>query len=129
MKERDNKKIYQKLDKNLAKFGDSIVNFVVSAALTIFYKKPQGVKVKNHVLRSAWLNTHNRLGVRKPFLMPEDLAEAYIAYLWLTHKLSIEDMIKILISHLVNLKPDPKRTEEAIKRGLEEILRKGGINE
>ncbi|MEM2409492.1 MAG: ribonuclease III family protein [Thermofilaceae archaeon] len=79
--------------KELAKLGDAIVNFTVSAALTLRDGRPWGVKVPDSVLRAV----SKRVGIRSlGALKPEDVLEAVIAYAWLKG-FSVEEMVKITL--------------------------------
>ncbi len=121
---REKNKIVEKLDRNLAKLGDAIINFVVSAALTMFYRKPTGLKVKNETLKSAWLSVYDRAGIKRGFMSPQDLAEAYIAYLWLNDKLKIENAVKMCAKRISEISPSSrKEVEKAIQMCIEDLLK------
>ncbi|GEM_PF-1142258 len=118
--------ILESLNKDLAKLGDAIVNFIASASLTIFFKKPIGLKVKNTILKQAWLAVYGRAGIRRGLMSPQDLAEAFIAYLWLKEEVNIEDMLKIFARRLFELTPATREeVEEALKLSIEDLLKLG----
>ena len=78
--------------KRLARLGDSLVNFLASAVLTLKYKTPHGVKVPDKVLRAAAGGLLK--GGRD--LKPEDLVEALIGLAWLKGK-DVEEMLAVAI--------------------------------
>lgn len=122
MKEKN--KVIGKLDKNLAKLGDAIINFVISAALTVFYRKPTGLKVKNETLKRAWLSVYGRTGIKRGFMSPQDLAEAYIAYLWLNNKLSVENAVEVCVKRIFEIGPSSRNEiEKAIQACIEDLLK------
>ena len=79
-----------------AALGDAVVNFVVSAALTLEGGKPVGVKVPDRLLRKVAREAGlERLGR----LQPEDLFEALAARAWL-EGFSCEEMVRVAASGL-----------------------------
>lgn len=109
------------LNKKLALLGDSIINCVVSSALSLFYEQPYGVKVKDESLRKAWIEIFGRDNFGTD-LAYEDLAEALIAYLWLVNVFSIEDYIKI-ISHSKVQKLDEYTTLIVLFKEIKKIIK------
>lgn len=82
--------------KEYAELGDAIVNFVVSAALTVERGRPVGVKVPDRVLRKV----AREEGLAKfGLLQPEDLFEALAARAWL-EGFDCEEMVKLVVSGL-----------------------------
>jgi len=85
-------------DKNLAKLGDSYVNFVFSLALTEVEQHPTGVKVSDKVLAEA----AKRSGLRKilPNRINKDVlgnaVEALIIHAWINKSITIEESVNIL---------------------------------
>ncbi len=77
--------------KEYAELGDAVVNFVVSAALTLESGKPVGVKVPDKLLRKvAREEGLARLGS----LHPEDIFEALAARAWL-EGFTCEEMVQL----------------------------------
>ncbi len=87
--------------KSLARLGDAIVNFVASASLTLYYRRPIGVRVKDEILRRAWRGSSLAVIARGTTgSRGEDLAEGVIAYAWLNGLVSTDDMIRELLRSL-----------------------------
>ncbi len=85
-------------DRDLARLGDSFVNFVYSMALTQRREKPSGAKVRGTFLAESL----RRAGLRK-FASSRndshslaDAAEAFIVYGWLNNLISLDQSIEIL---------------------------------
>jgi hypothetical protein len=86
------------LDRKLAQFGDSFVNFVYSLALTRNKGIPVGTKVSDKILASA----AQKAGIRK--LLPKrtsrgdvsNAVEALVVYAWLRHHMTIDEASAIL---------------------------------
>jgi len=86
------------LDRKLAQFGDSFVNFVYSLALTRSQGRPVGTKVSDKVLAVA----AQKAGIRK--LLPKrtprgdvsNAVEALVVYAWLHNQMTIDDASAIL---------------------------------
>ncbi|WP_455276753.1 ribonuclease III family protein [[Eubacterium] cellulosolvens] len=85
-------------DKDLAKLGDSYVNFVFSLALTEVEQHPTGIKVSDRVLAEA----AKRSGLRKilPNRINKDIlgnaVEALIIHAWINKSITIEESVNIL---------------------------------
>ena len=85
-------------DKGLAQFGDSLINFAYSSALTETTGKPRGAKVPDKVLAEAAV----KAGLRKH--LPRrvgrgDVAnslEALLAYSWMEKKISLDEIVSCL---------------------------------
>ncbi|MFX0010703.1 MAG: ribonuclease III family protein [Candidatus Hermodarchaeota archaeon] len=97
-------------DKGLAKIGDSIVNLAYSIAKSIVLTRNSkinnsirtGVKVSKTILANA-LKEANMKSFSKTRADAHDMAdtvEAVVAYVWLSKKVTIEDVINILVDSL-----------------------------
>lgn len=92
-------------DKNLSKFGDSLVNFLFSLALSEYLGKPSAGRVPNSSLAMA-LDRANLLKYvpsRTDKHGKGDIAEAIIAYAWLEKKINTDEAVNILKA---NFTPD-----------------------
>ncbi|MBS7658691.1 MAG: ribonuclease III family protein [Candidatus Bathyarchaeia archaeon] len=86
------------LNKKLARFGDSLLNFIYSFALTKRRGEPTGEKVSDKVLSIVAKN----VGIRK--FLPSRISkgeiansiEALLGDAWLKNKVSIEELIVII---------------------------------
>lgn len=89
-------------DKALSKFGDALVNFTYSLAKSIALKILTGEKVPDKTLGSALratelrkqVPTHAKIGTLG------DVVEAFIAFMWLTERLSLQRIVEILVDNL-----------------------------
>ena len=97
----------------LAKLGDPLLNFVVSAALTLYVKSPRGVKVSNKLLRDA----ASSLIAHHPGVALEDLYEALIGYAWL-RGVSVDRMVDLAYRAMRGATSE----EEALKRALVKLF-------
>lgn len=90
------------LDKNLSKFGDSIVNFIYNAAVYEVTQESKGVKVWDSCLAQACRDSHLRefIGTKKKSGDIGDAVESFIAYLYIKNKTSLPEMIKILARNI-----------------------------
>ena len=97
-------------DKGLAKIGDSIVNLTYSVAKSIVLTRNSktkktirtGMKVSKNILANA-LKKADMKKFAKSRADAHDLAdtvEALIAYIWFIEKMTIEDIINILVDSL-----------------------------
>jgi hypothetical protein len=86
------------LDKNLAKFGDSIVNFIYNAAVYEATKKLQGIKVWDKCLAEACRSSplRNLVGSKKSAGELGDVVEAFIGFLYIKKN-------KAILNHLVEI--------------------------
>lgn len=97
--------------REFARLGDAVVNFVVSAALTLEEGRPVGVKVPDELLRRV----AREAGLeRRGALQPEDLFEALVARAWL-EGLTCEEMVRAVLAGL---------REGGLEGGLRQLLRK-----
>lgn len=96
---------------DFAKFGDSIVNFIYNAAIFEAESKLQGVKVWDICLSRACKNSPLRtyVGSKKNKGDLGDAVEAFIGYIYLTSKFSVNQMIDILTKYI---KHDGEKNEE-----------------
>jgi hypothetical protein len=87
---------------DFAKFGDSIVNFIYNAAIFKAESKLQGVKVWDNCLANACKASPLRtyVGSKKNKGDLGDAVEAFIGYVYLTSKISINQMIDILTTNI-----------------------------
>jgi hypothetical protein len=92
-------------DKNLSKFGDSLVNFLFSLALSEYLGKPSAERVPNSSLAIALdrANLLNYVPSRTDKHGKGDIAEAIIAYAWLEKKINTDEAVNILKA---NFTPD-----------------------
>ena len=89
-------------DKNLARLGDSFVNFVFSLALTRVRGTPHGVKVSNRVLADAARNAGLRSMLPKRLTGGDiaNAAEALIAHAWMQTWISLERIVTVLAENV-----------------------------
>ena len=107
-------------DRGLAKFGDSLLNFVFSLALSEYLGRPTGERVPNASLSMAL----EMSGLRK--LAPPrsdkhargDIAEAIFAYAWLEGLITIEEAVEIIRENLSEDVTHFTRKKEAIGKAL-----------
>ena len=112
-------------DKNLSKFGDSLVNFIFSLALSEYLGHPSAGRVPNASLSIALEKA--RLLSYVPSRTDKhgrgDIAEAILAYAWLERKITIEEAVEVLRQ---NFTPDvlhPSRKKEIIGNAFGELLK------
>lgn len=109
-------------DKGLAKIGDGIVNIAYSVAKSIFLTKNSinnkivrtGKKVSKIILESALKNAGMK-NFAKTRASAHDLAdtvEAIVAYVWLSDKMTLKEIINFLVA---NLSGDLYNRNEEIK--------------
>jgi ribonuclease III-like protein len=85
-------------DKGLAQFGDSLINFAYSIAITRSTGKPRGFKVQDRVLAEAAV----KAGLRK--LLPRRMSrgqvansvEALLGHSWLNKLVTLDEVVSIL---------------------------------
>jgi len=112
-------------NKEVARLGDAIVNFLVSGALTLATGRPHGVKVSNSTLRRAYrrLEQAGLVQGRPPRgFGPEDLLEALIGLLWLKGRLSLDGVVLKLAKELSNREKPEKAVDECLARVLADLL-------
>ncbi len=86
------------IDSRLAQFGDSLLNFAYSTALTETTGRPTGTKVSDKILADA----AGRAGLRKHLPSRVDRGdvanslEALLAYVWLEKIISLEEIVACL---------------------------------
>ncbi|MFX1345708.1 MAG: ribonuclease III family protein [Promethearchaeota archaeon] len=113
-------------DKGLAKLGDAIVNLTYSMAKSIYLTKNNpnnkvlrtGVKVSKKILATALKNANMRKFAKTRADAHDfaDTAEALVAYVWLSKKISLDEIINYLLK---NLKGDLNIRNEEIKSATE----------
>jgi hypothetical protein len=89
-------------DKGLAKVGDGLVNFCYSLAKSIVLGEATGEKVRDSVLARAIRATsiYRHMNRRTDAGKAGDAYEAIMAYLWMTEKITISDMVDSLSKSL-----------------------------
>ncbi|AHL21957.1 ribonuclease III family protein [Thermococcus nautili] len=115
-------------DKGLAKFGDSLLNFAFSLALSEYLGRPTGERVPNASLSIAL----EMSGLRK--LAPPrsdkhargDVAEAIFAYAWLEGIITIDEAARIIRENLSEDVTHFTRKKEAIGKALAVLYREIG---
>lgn len=112
-------------DKGLAKFGDSLVNFVFSLALSEYLGRPTGERVPN-----ASLSIALELAGLRHVIPPRtdkhgkgDVAEAIFAYAWLEGKITVEEAAEILRGNFTEDVTHFSRRKEAIGKAFAEVFR------
>jgi len=95
-------------DKGLAKLGDEIINFCFSLAKSIFLKTCTGEKVSAKILAKAMKNSNLRdyAKLRAKSHDIADAAEAIIAYSFLSKKVTIDEIIDILLEGYIKYNED-----------------------
>lgn len=91
-------------NRDLAGFGDSLVNFLYSLAATKRSGKPVGFKIGNKVLADAVRRAELRkfLPKRLDEKIMGDYAEALIAYTWLNGFLTTQKCMEVLMEKVEN---------------------------
>ncbi len=91
-------------DKGLASFGDSLVNFLSSLAVTKSLGKPAGLRINNKILAEAVRRSRLRSLIprRTDRKAAGNYAEAIIAYAWLEGIITTDGFIKMLMNDLDN---------------------------
>ena len=86
------------LNNKLARFGDSIVNFIYNAAVYHATSDLEGVKVWDKCLAQACRNTPLRklVGSRKNAGDLGDVVEAFVAFVYLKDSTKITGMVSLL---------------------------------
>ncbi len=116
-------------DQGLAKTGDSIVNLCYSLSKSLVLGIATGEKVRDSVLAKAIRATtlYDQINRRTDHGAAADSYEAVIAYLWMSGKVTIENIVEFLVPLLtINIKTSRKReaeiASEAFKLLLEHLL-------
>ena len=101
---------------DFSKFGDAVVNFIYNAAIFEATSKLQGVKVWDFCLAEACKNSPLRsyIGSRKNKGELGDAVEAFIGYVYLSRKLSLDHMINILINYFLNKDIQSEKNEQTV---------------
>ncbi len=116
-------------DKGLAKIGDNVVNLCYSLAKSQVLGKMTGEKVRDRVLAKAIRATpiyrfmHKRTDAGKA----GDAYEAIMAYLWMSDKVTIEDIVASLskmltIDSTTNRKKEGEIAAESFRCLLEQYI-------
>ncbi|NJE75640.1 ribonuclease III family protein [Thermococcus sp. ES12] len=112
-------------DKGLSKFGDSLINFVFSLALSEYLGKPTGERVPN-----ASLSIALELSGLRHLVPPRtdkhgrgDIAEAIFAYAWLEGRITVEEAVEILKENFTGDVTHFSRRKEAIGRAFAEVFK------
>lgn len=112
-------------DRGLAKFGDSLVNFVFSLALSDYLDRPTGERVPNASLAMA-LELAGLRGIIPPRTDKHgkgDIAEALFAYAWLEGEITVEEAVAILRENLTEDVTHFSKKKEAVGRAFAEVYR------
>ncbi|NVM27623.1 MAG: hypothetical protein HWN65_02170 [Candidatus Helarchaeota archaeon] len=90
------------IDKNLAKLGDPFVNFIYSLAKSYVLGKYDSWKVPDKVLAQALRDAEMRNLVSQKASTHDlgDAVEALLIHEWLFQKISIDELVTILSTHL-----------------------------
>ena len=112
-------------DKGLSKFGDSLVNFVFSLALSEYLDRPTGERVPN-----ASLSIALELAGLRHVIPPRtdkhgkgDIAEAIFAYAWLEGDITVEEAVEILMKNFSEDVTHFSRRKEAIGKAFAEVFK------
>jgi len=112
-------------DKGLSKFGDSLVNFVFSLALSEYLGRPTGERVPN-----ASLSIALELAGLRHVIPPRtdkhgkgDIAEAIFAYAWLEGDITVEEAVEILMKNFSEDVTHFSRRKEAIGKAFAEVFK------
>lgn len=114
-------------DKGLAKLGDSFVNFCFSLAKSIALSTPTGDKVQDIILARAIRATpiYKHLKQRTDAGTAGDAYEAIMAFLWMTGKITIEEVVEHLSSVMtLDSKMSRKREVEESTKAFQSLLEK-----
>lgn len=105
-------------DKNLAKFGDSLINFLYSIAKSVVTGVFCGEKVSDKALASALRETSlkNKTRPRSTVNEQADAVEAFCAYLWLKPLISLDEMITIIVNAIEGLDLSYHKAEKAAEK-------------
>ncbi|WP_258084679.1 ribonuclease III family protein [Thermococcus thermotolerans] len=112
-------------DKGLAKFGDSLVNFVFSLALSEYLDRPTGERVPNASLSIALelAGLRHVIPRRTDKHGKGDIAEAIFAYAWLEGKITVEEAAGILRKNFTEDVTHFSRRKEAIGKAFAEVFK------
>ncbi|UJG39787.1 MAG: hypothetical protein K9W45_07940 [Candidatus Heimdallarchaeum aukensis] len=103
-------------NKHLAKFGDSVVNFVYSYALFKAYNILTGIKVSDYCLSEACKTSplRNYVGTRKKKGELGDAVEAFIGYIVIQNESKLLEIVSNLVHFLKMSKMALKQPEDEI---------------
>jgi hypothetical protein len=112
-------------DKGLAKFGDSLVNFAFSLALSEYLGRPTGERVPNASLAMALelAGLRHVVPPRTDKHGKGDIAEAIFAYAWLEGKITVEEAADILKTNFTEDVTHFSRKKEALGRAFAEVFK------
>jgi dsRNA-specific ribonuclease len=119
-------------DKGLAKLGDALINLAYSMAKSIYLSKISesknvirtGMKVSREVLSKSLKDAHlkNFSKSRADAHDMADTVEAIIAYVWLDDKVSLEEIIDLLLKSLKGNLEDRKQEILAARSAFTQLL-------
>jgi len=112
-------------DKGLAKVGDNLVNLCYSLAKSQILRKMTGEKVRDSVLARAIrkTSTYNHMKRRTDAGRAADAYEAIMAYLWLSEKITIQDIVQSLCKTLdINNNTSRKKEGELAALSFQSLL-------
>jgi hypothetical protein len=109
-----------KSKRNLSSFGDVLVNFLFSFALSKACGVWEGKKVSNSILAKSLTFSHIRKPSRSDRQMLGNFVESFIARAWVEGIVSTEDCVEVLSSHL--LQEDTESHARAFGRLLDFIV-------
>lgn len=100
-------------DKGLARIGDSLVNLCYSLAKSVVLGNATGEKVRDSVLAHALRSTPVYRNIRRRTDAGDaaDAYEAILAFVWMTGKVSIDDVVASLVKTL-NIDKETNRKKE-----------------
>lgn len=89
-------------NRNLARLGDSYINFVFSLAATRVSGTPQGVKVSDRILAEAAKKTgiRGKLPKRSTRADSANAVEALLAHAYLSGQLTLEESVRTLSENI-----------------------------
>src|SRR5438552_16891744 len=92
-------------DAGLAQFGDSLLNFAYSIALTETTGRPRGTKVQDKILADAAANAELRKRLPRRVGRGDiaDILEALLGHVWLQKMITLEEIVACLKTE--NLEP------------------------
>lgn len=118
-------------NKQLAKFGDALINFLYSIARSIVAGEFCGEKVSDRSLAAALRETRLKEELRSRRTVDElgDAVEAFCAHLWIKQLVSLEEMAGVLTNAIKNLELGHHKAEKvaekyAFKALIEYLLKK-----
>ena len=90
-------------DKGFAQFGDSLLNFAYSIAVTRTTGKPKGFKVQDRVLAEAAVKAELRRLLPRRVSRGEvaNSVEALLGYAWLNKLVTLDEVVSCLIDESI----------------------------